>query len=153
MAFKELQQSKLVTVVQPTAIVDNTSWTTAEVDTRGFNYATFIFQLGASDIAMAALSLTESDVTASGHATIAGADFASATDIDGNATALPSATDDGKILVVQLDLRKRKRFIDVVATAGNGAAGTYLSALCILDGAEEGYVASAGMGAEHVVRV
>jgi hypothetical protein len=56
------QNTKLISVTPPAAIVDNTSYATAEVDTNGFDYAQYIVYLGATDIAMTALSVTESDV-------------------------------------------------------------------------------------------
>ena len=48
------------------------------------------------------------------------------------AAALPGAGDDGKSFVFGLDLRApRQRYLQLQATAGDGAAGTYLSAVAI----------------------
>jgi hypothetical protein len=152
--MSKLHDAKFVQVIAPAAIVDNASWTTNEIDTLGYNYATVIFNLGATDIAMAALKLQESDTTGSGFADITGADIdAGATDIDGTATALPSATDDNNLVVIQVDLRGRKRFLDLVATAGDGAAGSFASAVCVLSQADVAPESVAGAGCETLVRI
>ena len=39
-----------------------------------------------------------------------------------------SPGDDGKFFTFFVDLQGRKRYIDLVATAGDGSAGTYLTA-------------------------
>lgn len=122
------QSAKWVNVTPPGAIVDNASYTTAEIDTAGFDYLEVIVALGATDIAMAALSLTESDTSGSGHAAISGATFAS---------ALPSDTDDNGLFAFMLPLQGRKRYIDVTATAGNGTLGTYACILARLSRAEQ----------------
>lgn len=125
------QDVKYTGLIPPQVIRDNTSWTGTEIDTRGYDYLTVIFHLGATDIAMAALKLQSGDV--SGTLTdVTGANFASGTAIDGTATALPSATDDNKVFAVQVDLRGQKRYWNVIATAGDGTAGTYLSAVAVL---------------------
>lgn len=155
MHLPALQNYKLINVTPPAAILDNASATTTEVDTKGWNHARYILSLGATDIAMAALYLTESDATGSGHVEIAATDFSDATqsDIDGTALGLPSATDDNKIIVIDLQLEGRKRFLDLVATAGDGTAGTYLSAICELFRGEQAPTTSAGHGADVVVNI
>jgi hypothetical protein len=50
----------------------------------------------------------------------------------GATSAVPSATDDNKVYVVEVDCKDVERYLDLVATAGDGAAGTYLSAIAIL---------------------
>jgi len=149
----EIQRAKFVQVIAPAAIVDDASFTTNEIDTLDYDYATIVFNLGATDIAMAALKVQESDTTGTGFADITGLDMDGDTAIDGDAAALPSATDDNKLIVFQVDLRGRKRFLDLVATAGNGSTGTYGSAVAILTkGAVYGGT-EAEMGAETVLRV
>lgn len=133
---------KVVAVTPPGAIVDDASWTTTEIDTLGYDYLTLYFQIGATDIAMAALTVTESDTAGSGHAAIS--DFtASGTTGDGR---LPTATDDNKVFAYYIDLRARKRYIDVTATAGNGTSGTYLAIMAVLSRAKEGKLTSAEQG-------
>lgn len=125
--MKTMQEAKVINLIPPVAIVDdNASWTTTEIDTLGFKKCSIYVNLGASDIAMAALKVQESDTTGSGFADIDGLDFSS----DGT---LPSATDDGLVFAVHIDLTKnRKRFLDLVATAGNGSTGTFASGLAFL---------------------
>lgn len=148
-----IQRAKFLQVIAPAAIVDNASFTTVEIDTLDYDYATIVFNLGATDIAMTALKVQESDTTGTGFTDIDGLDIDGDTAIDGVAAALPSADDDDSLIVFQVDLRGRKRFLDLVATAGNGSAGTYGSAVAILTkGAVYGGT-EAEMGAETVLRV
>ena len=135
--MNKLQTVKMLNIVPPAAIVDNASFTTTEIDTAGYDYATVVCSLGASDIAMTALKMQESDASGSGFADITGHVYGTSTDIDGSTSALPTATDDNGVFTFELDLKGRKRYLDLVATAGDGAAGTYMSALVILSKADE----------------
>lgn len=119
---------KVVSITPPAAIVDNAAYTTAVVDTAGYDYATINVYLGATDIAMAALKVQESDEAGANFADITGAVFGTSNNDTGSASTLPSATDDNKLFSFNIDLRGRKRYLDLVATAGDGAAGTYLAA-------------------------
>lgn len=124
-----LQNAYFINVVPPAAIIDNAAATTAEVDTvQGgvrYNRATFIISLGATDIAVTTCKVQESDTSGSGFADITGASVA------------PIDTDDNKIFVIDIDMRGRKRYLDLSYTLGNGTLGTYTSVLCILSGASE----------------
>lgn len=151
--MSKLHDAKFVNVTPPAAIVDAASFTTAVVDTLGYKYATIVFQLGATDIAMTALKLQESDASGSGFADITGADLASATDIDGAATALPSSDDDNGLIVWQIDLRGRKRYLDVVATAGNGSAGTFGACTAILTRGDVAPESVTAAGCETLIRL
>ena len=130
-----LQQKKVV-LLEPQAIINNTSPSIITIDTAGFSWLDIDVLLGATDIALTALKLQESD-TDSGYADIAGANFSTGTQSDGSAAALPTATDDNKIFGFSLDLRGRKRWIKVVATVGNGVSGAFLAVLAILSRAEQ----------------
>lgn len=130
--MNRLHNVKFVSITPPGAILDAASATTGEIDTLGFDYLTIVCQVGATDIAMTALKITESDTSGSDHADVTGLVYGTSTDIDGNASALPSATDDNKFFVFQIDLRGRKRYIDMVATMGDGTAGGYFTAFGIL---------------------
>ncbi len=116
---------KLVGLTFPVAIVDDASWTTVELDTAGYDFAVVNVMLGASDIAIAAFAVTESDTAGSGHANVTGAIYGTSANDTGSTSTLPSATDDNKIFSVYLDLRGRKRYLDLTLTAGNGTAGTF----------------------------
>lgn len=150
---KQFDNFKLVSVTPPAAIVDDSSFTTAEVDTAGWDHARIVVYVGATDIAMAALKVTESDTSASGHADVTGAIFGTSADIEGSTSALPSATDDNKFFVVDLDLRGRKRYLDVVATAGNGSTGTYAAIWCELYRGDAMPSTKAGHGVGGFLRV
>jgi hypothetical protein len=151
--MNDLQVAKYVQVIAPAAIVDDASFTTNEIDTLDFDYLTVVFNLGATDIAMAALKMQSSDASGSGFADVTGLDCNGDTDIDGSAAALPSATDDNSLVVFQVDLRGQKRYFDLVATAGNGSTGSFGSAVAILSKGAVSAVTSAAMGAETVLRV
>ena len=119
--MNNLQNVKVVNVTPPAAIVDNASFATTTIDTLGFNKVAIYFSLGATDIAMTALKVQESDDSGmSGAADITGAVYGAT-----GAPALPIATDDNKIFGFFIDLKGRKRYLDVVATAGDGSAGTF----------------------------
>lgn len=114
-------QQVFVGITPPAAIVDNAAYTTAEVDTVNTTlgkaaFTNFYVYLGATDIALAALQLTESDTSGSGHSNITGATF----------STLPSDTADNTCwcIAVRNDAN-RKRYYDLSLTAGNGAAGTF----------------------------
>jgi len=128
-----LADCKFVLVTPPAAIVDNAAFTTTEIDTRGFRWLTVLGLLGATDVDMVAWKLTESDTSGSGHTDITGL-IASGTTGDGR---LPQDDDDNKIFAFQVDLKGRKQYIDVSATAGDGTNGTFLTILAILSRPEE----------------
>jgi hypothetical protein len=144
---------KFAELIAPQAIADDAALTAANyVDTAGWDWATCIFHIGATDIAMAALRMLEGDTT-SPATEIAATNFADTTQVDwaGTAIGLPASTADNTYVVVQLDLRKRKRYLKAAATAGNGSAGTYLEATCILSKGEIAPITNTAAGATVVV--
>lgn len=147
------QETKFVSVTPPAAIIDNASATTAEVDTKGWDYAQYYVYIGATDIAMTALAVTESDTSGSGHANITGLVTGTSTNIAGSTSALPSATDDNTVRRFDIDLRGRKRYLDLTATCGDGTAGTYLAAWCILSRGAKAPVTATECGCGDILRV
>lgn len=147
------QQYKVVSVTPPAAIVDDSAYTTAEIDTAGYDYCTVVAYLGATDIAMAALSVTESDTSGSGHAAVTGLVYGTSENIAGSTSSLPSATDDNKFFSFEIDLRGRKRYLDVSATAGDGAAGTFCTIFAILWRGDEQKQTAAARGFADILRV
>ncbi len=124
--MQKLQDLKIVYITPPAAIVDNSAYTTASIDTKGWDEALVCVQFGAMDIAMAALKLRESDDDST-YADITGADFST------SPATLPSATSDNTFFGIHVKCGGgRKRYIDLTATGGDGAAGTYMSAFVIL---------------------
>ena len=149
---KIAQCHKLVSVTPPAAIYDNASLTTASIDTRGYKYCRIVVYLGATDIAMAALKVQESDTDGS-YADVTGLVFGTSTNVAGSTSTLPSANDDNKFFVFEIDLRNRKRYLDLVATAGDGAAGTYAAAWAELYEGEDLPDSTADEGASQILRV
>ena len=147
------QARKIVRVIDPAAIVDNASFTTQEIDTRGFDYAQIVCYLGATDIAHAALKVQESDTSGSGFADVTGLVFGTSNNTAGSASTLPSATDDNKFFTFDIDLKSRKRYLDLVATAGDGAVGTFMAAWCVLSRAGETPMSAADRNESQILRV
>jgi len=128
--MKESQTAKIVKITPPGAILDNTSATTNVVDTIGFGYAVVTVHLGAMDIAMSALKLQHSDTKSSATALTSPADITGT--VGGTDFTLPSATADDGFVRFFVDLKGLGRYLDLVATVGDGAAGTYFAAWCDL---------------------
>ena len=150
--MNQLQNTKLVSITPPGLIVDNASYTTSSIDTQGWDYLQVVVYLGATDIAMTALKLQESDTDGS-YGDVTGLVFGTSSNIAGSTSTLPSATDDNKFFVFDVDLRGRKRYFDLVATAGDGTAGTFLTAFAILSRGKEQPVTAAERGASQILRV
>jgi len=134
-------------------IKDNASFAIEELDTAGWDYLEIIMAVGATDIAMSALAVTESDSTGSGHANVTGLIWATSANIDGDTSALPTATDDDTFQIAHVDLRYRKRYIDVTATMGDGTAGGYFLCVYRLSRGDVAPITVSGMGADEVLRV
>jgi len=124
---------KVSIITPPAAIVDDNAFTTTAIDTKGFAHLRILVHFGAMDIAMAALKATESEAS----------DMTGATDITGTVGGtdftLPVDTKDNTFGAININLTGgRKRYIDLVATGGNGTAGTYMTAVAILSRPQEG---------------
>ncbi len=155
--MNEYQNNKVVGVIDPSSDkVDDADFTTNEVDTLGFNYAQFYIYFGTMDIAMAALHIGESDTSGSTGTIIANTNFASTagiTAIDGSTLVLPSGTQDTNLYRIDVDCTgPRKRYLDLLATAGDGSAGNYAVAFCILSAANEAPITEAAQGCVQVAR-
>lgn len=136
----DLTKVKTVAITNPAAIVDNAAFTTATIDTIGFSALRIVVQLGALDVALAAFKLRESNASdMTGAADVSGADFS----VDGT---LPAATDDNKLYAIHVNLRGRKRYLDLSLTGGDGAAGTYANAWADLYRASEAPSDATGRG-------
>lgn len=130
--MNDLQNVKWQNITPAAAIVDNAAVTTATIDTKGFTKLLIIVALGALDIAVAAMKLQHSvNSNMSSPSDISGADFSV------SPLTLPAATDDNKLYGIFVDLRGKRRYLDLSLTAGDGAAGTYVSVLAGLYGAAE----------------
>lgn len=144
---------KLVSITPPAAIVDNAAFTTAALDTLGFRHATIVAQLGPTDIAFAGMKVQESDDSGmSGATDVPGCVMGTSIDIDGVASTVPSATDDNKFIKFEIPLQGRKRYLDLVATGGDGSTGTYMSVFALLWGPDNDPNTAAKMGCDQVLR-
>lgn len=113
-------EGKWLPAIAPTAIKDNASWTSIAIDTQGFSYAELVFQMGATDVDMVALKVQESDSFGSGYADISGADMSV------SPAQLPQDDEDNGLFGFRVDLRQnRKRYLKLIATAGDGSTGSY----------------------------
>lgn len=151
--MNHLQATKIVNVIPPVARVDNASWTTTEIDTKGYDYATIVINLGATDVTLAALKVQESDTSGSGFADVTGLIYGTSTGINGTTAALAGTGADDDVYLFEIDLRNRKRYLDVVATAGNGTAGTFASGVCLLSRAKNHPQTATERGVANVLRV
>ncbi len=147
--------TKPVIITAPTALADNTSPTTTEIDTDGFDYLSVYVYIGATDIAMTALKMQETDTSGSGYSDVSGTDFSSSSNLDvgGTALALPSATADTTWRVIHLDLRGRKRYQDLVMTIGDGTAGGWYYAFGILSRSRNQALTNAGLAGTSGIAV
>lgn len=146
---------KAVEAVAPAVIKDDAAFTATAIDTLGFDYCVIAIQIGATDIAMAALKVQESDdnAVADAYADVVGLRFGTDAGIDGVTSTLPAADADNTIRLFFIDCRKRERYLKVAATAGDGTAGTYLSGMAFLGRAKEVPVTAAGLNAGEVLQV
>ncbi len=123
------------------------------VDTAGYSYAIIVVQLGATDIALTNLRLQESDVSGSGYADIPGTVYGTGTGIDGATSALPTATDDNKAFAFGVNLLGRKRYLDLIATVGDGTTGAFVTAFALLFTPGTSPNTAAEYGFENLIRV
>lgn len=153
--MNHMLSSKPVAVVFSEAISDNAALTTSEIDTLGYDYCSIYVRIGTSDIAMAALKVQESDTSGSGFADIDETDFSDSTqtDVEGTALALPAADSDNTFRVIHIDLRARKRYLDVSLTSGNGTNGSWIFCMAILSKAAEGTITNAKLAGTSGVAV
>ena len=117
--------------VMANATLDNASGTTPVIDTLGYEHLFVLVRLNTTDIALTALKLQQSDSDSSGFVDITGHVYGAT-----GAPALPSATDDNKFYGFFVDLRGKKRYIDLVVTAGDGSVGAVVYAVGALSQGE-----------------
>lgn len=145
---------KFVSVTPPAAIVDNASFTTAAINTAGYDYANIYVYFGAMDIAMTALKVQESDDSGmSGAADVTGLVYGTSTNKAGSTSSLPSATADNTCYCFSIDLRGRKQYLDVVATGGDGTTGTYMTCFAFLGKSEMSVDTAAQRGLADILQI
>lgn len=147
------QNTKVFAIALSEAVTDNASVTTAEIDTIGFDYCMVHVYIGTTDTPLTALKVQESDTSGSGFADVTGLIAGSSTAVGGSTSTLPGATDDDKWWRFDIDLRGRKRYLDLVATVDDGTTGAWVHALAILGRKKEGIDTAAEAGCEEILRV
>lgn len=116
-------------ICPPAAIVDDAAFTFTAVDTKpgGVEYgvARFIFILGAIDANMAVPpKIAECETSDGSYADITGAAI--------TASKVTAAAGDNDVLVIDVKLDGRMRYLQPAATGGNGDAGMYMACICEL---------------------
>ncbi len=135
------ENGKVVAVAQP-QLKNNGAAVVAECDCSGWNHATFILNLGATDTTVDA-KLQESDVSGSGFG-----------DITGAAITQLSGTDDDKAVAIEVDLTgPRKKYLKPVITVGNGSTGAQVAANIVLTRGDKSPANAAAAGLAERVSV
>lgn len=115
-------------------VLDNATATSFVVDTAGLDYVNIDVVVGTTDIALTTLKVQESDsvtnaTTLSSPSDVTGLIYGTSPLGDTGATsALPTATDDNKIFSFEINTQGRRRYLQLVATAGNGTTGVAIAA-------------------------
>lgn len=134
----------------------NGAGTTIVIDTLGFDYceiAVLHGLVGAADFTV--LKVQEADAITDANTLTSGADITglivgTSTDIAGAATTFPGDASDGLIKpLFEIDLRARKRYIDVAVTTG---AASLIAIVARLSRAEQMPTTAAQKGANQVLR-
>lgn len=133
-------QAKAVLVCSP-ILRNSGAFTVTYADTAGFNRATFLFMYGASDITCDA-QLQECDTSGGTYVNITGA-----------AITQLSATDDGKMVAIEVNLAGRKRYLKPVTTAGAGTLGVNGCAVILLHQTDSAPTTATEAGLAEVKRV
>jgi len=130
--MKNTLATKTVVLKQPTIITNNAAVTISALDTQGYDQADIFVVLGATDIALTVMKLTESDDDSS-YNDVTGCTFGGT-----GLPALPSATDDNNVYAFHIrKCSARKRYLKPAITVGNGATGAYLTVYAVLSMAKE----------------
>ncbi len=141
---------KWLNTTPPVALVNNASALTTTIDTLGYDWCTIVVQFGVIGAAATALKVQESDLANMGSAAdVTGLVFGTSNNIAGTASALPASTADNNLYIFDIDLRARKRYLDLVTTMGVGDC--YVTSVTRLSRAENALATAAGRGAADVL--
>lgn len=125
--MEQLQHAKKGIAILPQTL-DNATATSYVIDTAGVDYVNIDVVIGTTDIAMTTLKVQESDTKTDSTTLSSGADITGLVYGASGYAALPSATDDNKIFSFEINTQGRKRYLQLVAVAGNGTTGVALAA-------------------------
>lgn len=133
------------------------AFTSTVIDTRGFRYLEFLACFGSIGANVAALKVQEADAITNATTLTSGVDVpgtvvgTSAADTGTTSTLPVASTDNGKVWKFEIDLKGRRRYLQIQCTAGAGA--TLLAAIAKLSRAENTPTTAAQKGAAQVLRV
>lgn len=144
------QNSKWFMVTPPAAKVDDAAFTTASIDTAGWDYLEVLCIIGDIDVNMVTLKLGQSDTDGSYADLLT---YGTTVNIDGSVSALPTAAGaDNDIYAFEVDLRGKKRYFDLTAVGGDGTAGTFMTVIARLSKGEISPITAAARGLVEVLR-
>jgi hypothetical protein len=145
-----LHNTKWFNAIPPGVIKDDAAWvsyvldkqTLVDQDAKGVLFA---IGLGATDVAAAVLKVMQSD-TETNETTLGGTPTAVH-----DVTTKPGAGDDNGVWLVYVPMSSwTEQYLQLQGTAGDGTAGTYLSALAVIDSPGAGGATAALLGATVV---
>ena len=118
----------------PQSVASNASVSCAIIDTKGYNYARFIVDIGATNINIASLYVNESDLSNMGSAAIvSGSNFGGDNNDAGSTSSLPSNGSTNTAVCILINCKARKRYLQMVmSTAVLVNAAVLVSAACDL---------------------
>ena len=136
----QITQSKKVQLAWPAARANNVTVSCAAVDRSVYEYAVIRVTIGATDVALTALKLQESDDNST-FTDVPGTDFSVAP------LSLPTSGNGNTLWEFQVDLRGgRKRYLKPVVTIGNGTLGAFVAVGAELFRAEQTPITAATQG-------
>jgi hypothetical protein len=119
--------SERTVLLSPPATVNNANATCSLLDTQGYRYAVIDVSLGTLAANITALYLRESDTGNVSNSTltgtisnVTGSIFGTSLNIEGSTSALPTTANANTVFATEIDLRGRRRYLQVVCTAGAG---------------------------------
>lgn len=133
-------------------VLDAATATSYVIDTAGLDYVSVDVIIGATDIALTELKIQESDAITNSTTLTSGTDVAGLV-YGANGSTLPSATDDNKIFSFEINTQARKRYLQVVVTAGNGTVGAAVSAQYTANKVSNMTLDAAGKGVAAVLNL
>lgn len=147
------QNTKIVTIGFAEAKIDAGSLTTAAIDTKGFDYCQVFVRVGTTDIGVTVLKIQDCATSGGQYADVTGLIWGTSANIAGDTSTLPADDSDGSWFIFDIDCRKTDRYLDLVATNGDGTAGGFLSAFAVLSRAELTPVTASERGAAEILRI
>jgi hypothetical protein len=144
-----------VVVLNSDFTVDNGNFTTTPVDIGAWESITILSTFGNVPANVVTLKVQECDTSGGVYADVTGLIVGTSTDTDGTTSSLPTAAaGDGTVIIFEIDGKNRKRYIDLVCTAGDGSgSATEFSGLALLSRGKALPKTATARGAAHVLRV